>query len=208
MRFLGAVGPVFRGGRRGGGKRGVSHGKHGVRRRREWLARQGICKSLLQARCEPRQNFEEIPHDREIGDVVDGCLGVGVDRDDGLCRTNARQVLNSTRNPCAEVDFGRYGLAAEPHLMRVGDPASVHGFAACADDSAEGACELADELEIVGLFKAAAACDDDARSFEVFEVLGVALEGEKPDRRFEGVFAGKRIARKANHRAMASRVGG
>ncbi len=92
--------------------------------------------------------------------------------------------------------------------MRVGYPASVHGFSACADDSAEGAREFADELEIVGLFEAAAARDHDACSFEVLEVLNVALEGEDPDWRLGGVFAGKGIARKADHRASASGVGG
>jgi hypothetical protein len=92
--------------------------------------------------------------------------------------------------------------------MRIGYPAPVDRFSACADDSAEGARELADELEIVGFFKAAAAGDHDARPFEVLEVLCVALEGEEPDW-WLGIFSDEESAScKAEHHAPALMIGG
>ncbi len=54
---------------------------------------------LSQTRREPRQNLEEVPHYREVGDGVDGRFGVGVDRDDGLCGANTRQCWMAPEIP-------------------------------------------------------------------------------------------------------------
>src|SRR4051812_23369264 len=109
----------------------------------------------------------EVAHDAEVGELEDRCVRVLVDRDDVLRALHADLVLDRARDAGGEVELRRHRLAGLPDLARVREPAGVDHRPRRGDGAAEGARQLFELLEALGVAEAAAARDQDLGVLDV-----------------------------------------
>src|SRR5919201_1777812 len=102
----------------------------------------------------------QVTDDAEVGELEDRRVRVLVDRDDVLRVLHAHLVLDGAGDARGEVELGRHRLAGLADLAGVGEPARVHNGARRGDRATEGAGQLLELLEALGLAEAAAAGDE------------------------------------------------
>ena len=88
-----------------------------------------------------------IADDAVGGNAEDGRIGVLVDRDDDVGRLHAGQVLDGAGDAARDVELGADGLAGLADLVRVGDPAFVHGAPRRSNSAAEGLGQFLEQRE-------------------------------------------------------------
>ena len=81
---------------------------------------------LLERRIQCGDDHKQIADDAVAGLFEDGRIGVFVDSDDHLGRTNAREVLDRTGNTAGDIEIRRNDFAGLTNLIGVGDVARVH----------------------------------------------------------------------------------
>src|SRR5690606_21460049 len=125
-----------------------------------------------------RQHLEQIPHQPDVRDLEDRCLGVLVDRHDRAGVLDAGQVLDRAADADGDVQVGGDDLAGLADLQFVGNVAGVDRGARGADGGAELVGEVEDDLEVFFGTDAAATGD---HALGALQVRTVGFAGGQAD---------------------------
>src|ERR1017187_7639759 len=115
-----------------------------------------------------RQDFMNIAHDAEIGNLKDGSIGVLVDRDDVLRSLHTNHVLGRPGDATRYVDRGLDGLARLTHLMGVRKPTGINDGPTGARCTVEQFRGLFNQRVLLRLTQTASTRNDDRRLFELW----------------------------------------
>ena len=83
------------------------------------------CRSACQFLQRGREQFQDIRHEPNVGDLEDRCARIRVDRDDEAGVLHAGDVLHRAADPAGHVEFRVDRLAALTDLPRLREPVHV-----------------------------------------------------------------------------------
>ena len=165
------------------------------------LAADRLSLRLLDRLGKSGNDFEEVAHGSNIGDLEDRRIGIFVDRDDEVRTLHAHEVLDRSRDSRGDVELRGHDLTRGAHLIFVGKPTriddgarSAQGAAQCIREGLEYFTEL-----LLGTHAPAARNDDvglaqiDARALGDLGLDELRLVGSERDLELDDASVGAAV---------------